>query len=542
MPSFGAILTRAMMFNTSVKVPKLLAAGDPVAAPPPPVGNPTAPEDVIKKTPVWSWSHDPDKPNRVADIGSRVRGMGMNYNMVMPVCTEITLDEVSLTTKAGVDVLLPLDKSYVIRKAYLASGSMPARTSGLWQLEAELDQSILVAFGYSVLTDGSTKPLTQNEIEVLGDSLFPNEGEKPAATAVVDQKTTLLISPLRVVVTFSITCCMERPDWEPGAVLGANRIYPHVMVTCSDDVKAVGAVVTVQRPAKTAHPGPMPSTAQYPDEMLPDLGPILVTDSNNPIYTFPGAPVLPLWDRMFDYYDLEPLTSGTGSAAMVMVDPARKNKRTLAGALRKSFPPPTPPATHNVVDLLKLPRQGAFDNVHLAPKMKIAPKAYVNAPGMQTERVSMAPFCVHDCLHMHFRWGLADPQKFNRGFDDNYNPYSTDGATLVPHDQRVSLKLVAPAGFIYDASVSATVPAGRTTTFFHHGMAYSNEVWAPNTVTIAQGAVDVMCQGRGEHVFPGTLSSTNSWAVFYWHLRWGGKQNMPIERLQVPNLAAAMAL
>lgn len=46
----------------------------------------------------------------------------------------------------------------------------------------------------------------------------------------------------------------------------------------------------------------------------------------------------------------------------------------------------------------------------------------------------------------------------------------------------------------------------------------------------------------GEHRFPGALGSTNSWAVFYWRLRFGGQQNNPLERIQVSDLAGAMAL
>jgi hypothetical protein len=154
----------------------------------------------------------------------------------------------------------------------------------------------------------------------------------------------------------------------------------------------------------------------------------------------------------------------------------------------------------------------------------------------------MAPFCIHDCLHTHFRWGLADPQKSNCGFDTNYNPYSVEGAPLVPHDQKVTLTCIAPSSFIYEARVDARVPPGRTTVFFHHGMGYANEIWEPSKVALAQGVVDVQSLGRGEHRFPGALDSSNSWAVFYWRLRYGGQQNAPLERIQVPDLAGAMAL
>jgi len=541
MPSLHAILRRSLMF-ASTGQPQLRAAGDGVFAPPPAPGDPSASKDVLQKTSVWTWSHSPDRPHQLRNVGSRVRGMDMNYGMVMPVLDELSLDEVSLTTKNGIHVLLPLDKQFVVRKAFLHSGHVPEAKSGLWQLEAELDQSILVAFGYVVYSDGAVNVLPAADIEVLADTLIPHEGTRPSLTVSVDKRTSVLVAPLRVLVVFNVTCCKERPDFEPGGVLGANRIYPHVMVTCSDEIKSVGATVTIKRPAKAAHSGPMRSHAQYPDHMLSDIEPLLVADANALYPTFPGAPILPFWDRMFDYYDTEPLKSGTAARPIVVVDPARNKRRVLRGALMKVTPvAPPAPATHHPVDLVKLPGQGAFDNIHLAPRMRMAPKAFVGQ-GLHVEEISMAPFCIHDCLHTHFRWGLAQPQKWTCGFDANYNPYSVAGAPLVPHDQKVTITFASPSSYVYDARVSASIPAGRTTVFFHHGMAYANEIWEPGLTLAAQATIDVMALGRGEHRFPGTLTSTDSWAVFYWRLRYGGRQNVPIERIQVPDLAAAMAL
>lgn len=541
MASLNALLERTLMFSANIR-PKVVAPAGVFTAQPPPPGNAHAPEAEVMMTPVWTWRHDGAKPSEFRDIGSRVRGMDMDYAMVMAVCESITLDEVRLRTRQGNNVSLPVTASYALRKAYLHSGGMPDRPSGLWQLEAQLDQSLLIAFGYLVHADGSVKPLPDADIQRLGDSLMPVEGEAGRPNMfLVDRLATLQIAPLRVVLTFSLTCCKERADFEPGGVISSNRIYPHVMVTCSDEVSALSAAVTVKRPKAAAHSGPV-SGQPYADHMLRDIGTIFVTDSNTPGLTFPFAPVQPIWDRMFDYYDVEPFKSGTASRPLVMVDPALNRKRVLAGGLRKITPvAPAPPATHHTVDLVKLPRQGAFDNMHIAPRMRLSPQVLV-PPTLRTDDIAMAPFCVHDCLHMHFRWGLAGSAKWARGFNDNYQPYSIDGATLVPHDQKVTITCLSPSSFTYEGRVDTKIPAGRTTTFFHHGMSYANEIWDQNQVGAARGMADIMAIGRKEHMFPPPLTPTVSWALFYWRLRFGGTQNNPVERVQVPNLAAAVSL
>ena len=179
---------------------------------------------------MWYWIHDPARPARLADVRSKVLGMGMNYAHPMHVCEEITADEVFITTKADKEFALPLDPSFVMFKFKLDSGRVPASSSGLWRLEAEIDQSILVVFGYQV-AGGVVKPFTRDQAAELGSNAMPALGQESAATpVVVGQRQDLVLSPLRVLVCFAVTCCKERNDFKPGGVLDANRILPHVMV------------------------------------------------------------------------------------------------------------------------------------------------------------------------------------------------------------------------------------------------------------------------------------------------------------------------
>ena len=54
----------------------------------------------------------------------------------------------------------------------------------------------------------------------------------------------------------------------------------------------------------------------------------------------------------------------------------------------------------------KLGGQGEFDNLHIAPRMTVKPDLLKLNPKLQgLDSIVMAPFCIHDCFHMHWRWG-----------------------------------------------------------------------------------------------------------------------------------------
>ena len=62
-------------------------------------------------------------------------------------------------------------------------------------------------------------------------------------------------------------------------------------------------------------------------------------------------------------------------------------------------------------DVRKVPRQGHFDSVHLAPHMRLS---FEDELGERVELrdVVMMNQCLHDCTHMHVRWSefLDDPE------------------------------------------------------------------------------------------------------------------------------------
>lgn len=233
-------------------------------------------------------------------------------------------------------------------------------------------------------------------------------------------------------------------------------------------------------------------------------------------------------------------------------------------------------------NMYKLPGQGIFDNIHLAPKMA-DPYANATAISRGFGNVSMAPFCVHDCMHTHWRW-LVDPTtvglvaraatyvmseesvgQWNYGWNSEGKPYSQAGATMVPPDQMVTIRVQqsggspSPNGYKYLAD-ALDPKAGHTSIFFHHGSAYSAAVSSASNFVAALNQPDIeasldpgveernTASGMGGFgSFTTKVPAYVTWARFYWHLRFGFEKGVVRERVQVldwsalqevPNLSA----
>jgi hypothetical protein len=163
-----------------------------------------------------------------------------------------------------------------------------------------------------------------------------------------------------------------------------------------------------------------------------------------------GAPV-PTWDDIFDYV----LKDGAASArSFVVVDPAKTGVRrdnTHRQALDRTS------ETMTSTEVLKLPRQGAFDNIHIAPQMEVG----LSIPllgGIPTTPVSMAPLCAHDCFHIHWRWSQHFTSEQNLGWG-LAGPYTPPGAPMTHPNQTVTIGIAAGTpGFRYHASAAAHPP------------------------------------------------------------------------------------
>jgi hypothetical protein len=204
----------------------------------------------------------------------------------------------------------------------------------------------------------------------------------------------------------------------------------------------------------------------------------------------------------------------------------------------------------------KEPRQGAFDNVHLAPRMKLVGvskvafsydatameydiKYPVDRGQLRIDDIRMAPFCAHDCYHTHVRWGKEATAKWTLGWDTT-GPYKVPGGPMVPINQDVDIWLRANNALTYHVTVTPNpgqsfIAPGECQVLMYHGGAYAVGVTGALAVFLARTAflhlapppyffddADVLVEPR------------DSWALLYWYERFGaGASNNIVERTTI---------
>jgi hypothetical protein len=460
-------------------------------------------EFVYRSNPIWRF----DSPTftgagvQVKNLTCKVRSM--DY-MKMRALNLIEWGPVVIrSTECGGSINLPLTEEFLLRNRYVKEGFFGGSSDGYWQLPASVDQSFELVFGYELpLTGPTSAPMPMSFADLSSDRFMPHTAAVFHTDPAKDTLCTLRTPTFRVIVVVSLVCCKERYDFVPGNVLGAGRIYPLVMIVANSPlVQAVGSV-KVTRPQQSAH------THIMGEEMTSAIGSAFFTDRNDPGYT--GRP---LWSNIFDYYYIDP-----PPGKYTLVTPSdRGQERTIRGGV----------TVHERTsgwgdegtsdrDVRKLPGQGEFDNLHMAPKMvfpRQVRESEWNSGLRGLDAIAMAPFCVHDCFHMHVRW--------SNKFDDNYNkgwvgqkPYAAAGAPLVPGNQSVSLELLSPVSFLYTATAMNPDP-GQWQIIMHHGGAYAISI---NTLgNLAKDAVETLTPV----VLRIALSDSGcDWATFYWWLRY----------------------
>lgn len=171
------------------------------------------------------------------------------------------------------------------------------------------------------------------------------------------------------------------------------------------------------------------------------------------------GPPLGHWSWLFDYCIPDCLhAAGSPPTAIPVVwgeweqvgsASARTARSTSINYPSKSqFADLAPSQTNPAITVSKLPRQGAYDNVHITPPMGF------DSQNPQ-QKVIAAPFCGDLCLHLHFRWGVdgvdnlavSNKQRF-KGWSLGAGARSGEllGTPLSPPNQHVqiSLKDISP--------------------------------------------------------------------------------------------------
>lgn len=457
------------------------------------------PTDKVLKKRVWHYQRS--GLTSIRNLTLRNRTMG---DMPMTVCESIDWGPVFIHHQ-GKKYELPLTADFLVRSYYLDEGSIPTAEHGLWQLPANIHSSFQLVFAFQAPNDASrTDWVKPTEEELRHFDFMPDSCPSPVlpyeATSGGGSHppvVSLTFAPMRIVVVVTLVCCTERQDFDPKGILKAARFYPMLMIMSSMPLTMAEGRITVVRPSLT------PMRSHDDEEMTDDIKSALFSDRNEGGIW--NAIPAPYWHKMFSYYLAEPNVGDT----FKMVDASKPTSREMKAANRK-----WDDDSYAERSVAKEPFQGEFDNIHLAPRFTVRPKELPDVPESwqaSFQSILMAPFCAHDCLHMHTRWARWNDQKHVLGWS-GMNPYSRAGAPLVPKNQTIFLTLSSPAGFRYDAEVNDLQPS-EWQVIMHHGACYSISSGTLADLVRAYSNSDLILRNLRERTPEG-------WARIYWDLRY----------------------
>ncbi|HZI05773.1 MAG TPA: hypothetical protein VEZ71_17210, partial [Archangium sp.] len=210
------------------------------------------------------WEFELNGVAAVRNVTVRHRQM---RDMRMSVCREIEWGDVRVIYN-GKTLSLPLSEKFLLQTHHLSEGTISDSDTGYWQLPMSLDQSFQRLFGFQ-LDAGQVQPLGHAALEDRHLMAPP----APLAFARAYNGGPQAV-PLRVLVCMALGCARERNDFEPGGVLGAARLMPHLMLVTNLPVDSMEATVRLAREPVTPH------THMDQEEMSPRISSGLFTDRN----------------------------------------------------------------------------------------------------------------------------------------------------------------------------------------------------------------------------------------------------------------------
>lgn len=498
---------------------------------------------IVRSNSIWQWAHGPT-PAIFHKVTCRSRGMGMNYHHAMPVADAVVFDSVRIRRTGSLDwINLPIQEPYVIRREWIPRGFVPAGRSSWWPCTLPLDASGLVVLGYEIV-GGQVVPIA--DIAILETDLFMPNPKRSAIIRMIageDTEAVVVVDRKRYLVVLEFATGREDNTFVSGLPMGFARLHPLVWVTSSEKLDLVEVQTTLQRPKKTVNHGD--------PTMMDEIKIMATTDTNQNVMAtwYPEDKALMWWDTFFtgvedDAYrtfkSREPEIYANGSqdhplqktGEVTLADPRYTNVRTIPRAILRLRLEPS----HEYDSVTKLPRQGQFDNVHLAPRMQLTfrkrswPAFEDLGEDVTLDNIVMAPFCAHDCLHLHTRWGIAHKDKSFCGFSGS-TPHMLAGGACVPTNQVVFASFPGPSTLRLRCVAENVLP-GEPQIFNHHGMGYACDVWPGGEFTInaIKAFIETTALNAGEP-YPYMSDEGDGWARLYWRLRYGGRGDEIVERL-----------
>ncbi|MFO0618220.1 MAG: hypothetical protein U0414_36845 [Polyangiaceae bacterium] len=563
---------------------------------------------------IWGFDHGPN-PAEVTNVTCRVWGEGYDKFRVLEAlrfgheafpsngAAGAFEPVIKAVDTRGVAFDLPLSADFVRATWLVTDVTLPAGHP-TWQLKTGVDKALVQVLVYE-LVGGSTTPtplrgadaveqaafdeaaaayakvasgVTPDDVpaKLFADQTFFPDGllERAGVGAATGEKAATSTVRNRIVVILSWTFCRAALDFAPGAAIPMGRVHPHAIVVSNASYRSFAASLQFDRPAATTNlDHPKECCKSGGKEMHAYMSSVLVTETNAGD-AWMERPPLPIWSNLFSYYVCDPTRSKTANVLlqrMRMVRNDRPRTRSNNGFVVRTLGPLSTDVT------TKLPRQGEFDNIHSAPPMQ-APQVVYIGPSIEGEAmgfhglepvakypviadslkvINMAPFCAHDCFHLHWRWTdsfaklgpAAGPQYSGWSGEASATragdaPYAVPGAPLVQPQQSVDLWYRSDHEFTYHAFMGnhvgsadypgATVPAamvdippGDVQYVCHHGAAYglTADFWWGQLATTgagmpgeAPGNRAALFYGSAGHVAPVLASA--SWALLYWRLRY----------------------
>lgn len=508
----------------------------------------TLDEHTVRANQIWRFSWDPSSPGVFTDITIKSRGMGMDYGMPCKVYDRLEFQSISIVRTGGTKVDLPLSSSYMLRAWHTRLGHIRpfadnfiGKANPLWQLDARIDHSMLVAFGYKL--DGSAmKPLSLAECDAFGEDLIPTSAASPQCEFIADPKTpgvvaTVCVGASRYIALVELVLCKEHNDFVPGGFVGFARIHPHAMVWSNESVRRVESTIVMARPKHGMSHG---------ESMHKRHKALVVTDTNyphSPSAKFGPFPI-PFADAIYDYFEVEPAKVFASRAPadgdhpqqrtgeITLADARFTTERTLSNVVHRHSR-----FTDNDADIVKQPRQGQFDNVHIGVRMRLSmtmpdgpefPWGAIDHKNVLVDDdLSMIFQCLHDCCHMHVRWSAMFDDRIIAGWSGG-KPNALAGAPAVPENQTVFASFPDEHTLVYRA-IAEKVAAGELSIFCHHGLAYAVDQWPTASAMVAMEALHLGLKVIAEQVHEPYWNGepNDPWSLFYFRIRYCGAEIEP---------------
>jgi hypothetical protein len=306
-------------------------------------------------------------------------------------------------------------------------------------------------------------------------------------------------------------------------MVGFARVHPHLLIWSNEDLERVESTIVMARPKN--------GMVHRNGSMHREHKALVVADTNE-THEFSSMAQLPIpyTDLLYDYYESDPARVFEGrsriasdhpqqrTGEVTLADARFKNKRRIADAVTRRSP-----HVHDEPDIVKMARQGQFDNVHIAPRMRLTMDLHDGrGPSLVDDDIVMLNMCLHDCCHLHVRWSTFLTDSIIAGWKDG-QPNAEPGAPAVPENQTVFASFPNEHTLRYRA-IAETVGAGALTVVCHHGLAYAVDLWpgvgAASKAEGLHGAIAGAAKLFNEPFSGGTENDV--WSLFYFRIRYCG--------------------